>query len=184
MIVARRQAAAYAVYIRPRCTSQAAASPSLLTPSCPASASSPKRRSGELDQAAQSPAGTLLGSKPPQSPSHSLLTGGLDGVWAFSDKTHSPSPSPSSSDLSVGVVTAPKTRREDALTQLRFPLLRRPKTTAGCPDRDATMRIPHEEPEAATIVGVGLAMTSVCFFSSFLSQSAGVSAAERKAPGY
>lgn len=39
------------------------------------------------------------------------------------------------------------------------------------------MRVQHEEPQAATIVGVGLAMTSVCLFSSFLSQSVGVNAA-------
>ncbi|KAL2274330.1 hypothetical protein FJTKL_03315 [Diaporthe vaccinii] len=32
------------------------------------------------------------------------------------------------------------------------------------------MRVQHEEPQAATIVGVGLAMTSVCLFSSFLTQ--------------
>lgn len=35
------------------------------------------------------------------------------------------------------------------------------------------MRVQHEEPQAAKIVGVGLAMASVCLFSSFLSQSVG-----------
>ncbi|KAI3401186.1 hypothetical protein diail_332 [Diaporthe ilicicola] len=33
------------------------------------------------------------------------------------------------------------------------------------------MRVQHEEPQAAIIVGVGLAMTSVCFFSSVLTQT-------------
>lgn len=33
------------------------------------------------------------------------------------------------------------------------------------------MKVQHEEPQAAKIVGVGLAMASVCLFSSFLSQS-------------
>ncbi|POS69835.1 hypothetical protein DHEL01_v211770 [Diaporthe helianthi] len=35
------------------------------------------------------------------------------------------------------------------------------------------MRVQHEEPQAAIIVGVGLAMASVCLLSSFLSQSIG-----------
>lgn len=184
MIVAIWQAADYAVYIRPRCTSQAAASPELVD--CPPAQLRRALRGADPGISTKQRKARPVHFGPQASPKVQAVPCSPADWMGFGFfflltkhlhlRLHRPPSCPDQSFCGVSISDAPQKWPNTPA----IPPLRRPKTTVGCPDRDATMRVPHEEPHAATIVGVGLAMTSVCFFSSFLSQSIGAGAAGQK----
>lgn len=158
--------------------------PSLLTALLPSFGELSEAQIRGFRPSSAKPGRYTLGPKPPPKSKPFLVhrrTGWGLGFFFLLTKhlhlrLHRPPSCPDQSFCGVSISDAPQKWPNTPA----IPPLRRPKTTVGCPDRDATMRVPHEEPHAATIVGVGLAMTSVCFFSSFLSQSIGAGAAGQK----